>query len=64
MKAWEVIGIAHDGELVCWNCMTKEEEKVARDEVNDDEITPVFASDENALDECCSRCGNLLWEST
>ena len=62
MKAWTVLGVVHDGEIICWDCMTERERIVANDEATDDEITPLFASDEGADEETCSRCGECLWE--
>ena len=63
MKAWTVLGVIHDGEIVCWECMTKRERIVANDQAEDDDISPVFASDEGADYENCSRCGEWLWEN-
>jgi uncharacterized Zn finger protein (UPF0148 family) len=65
VKAWEVIAVAHDGEIVCPDCYTDAERRVANDasDENDDEneeITPVFASNEIEEDECCGRCGERL----
>ena len=64
MKAWTVIGVAHDGELICWDCMTDRERLVAKDIDHDDEINPVFAISEGAEHENCSRCGENLWENS
>ncbi len=54
VKSFEVIGVTHDGEKVCQDCMTKLEERVANDEIQVDDINPIFAED--AGDEVCDRC--------
>lgn len=59
MKAYEVVGIMNNGEVVCPACMTPEENSVATDEGQVDEITPIFAG-ECEEDETCSRCGEKL----
>lgn len=59
MKAWEVVAIARDGELVCYDCCSDEEKAVWNDQNmnNDAEISVVFASDEGWQDDnCCGRC--------
>ena len=52
---FEVIGVTHDGETVCRDCLTKLEEKVFNDELEIDDINPVFASEGSNAD--CDRCG-------
>ena len=59
MKAWTVLAIAHDGEMVCWDCMTPEEILVAKDEKLSDEISPLFASDVEGP-ETCGRCLQII----
>lgn len=54
-KSWEVVGVTHDGETVCQDCMTKFEEKVFNDEAESDDINPVFAEDVGG--DVCDRCG-------
>ena len=54
-KAYEVIGVTHDGEKVCQDCMTKLEERVAEEEIQVEDIQPIFAED--AGDDICDRCG-------
>ena len=60
MKAWEVIAIAVDGELVCSECAQGFDERRAFvEEVPD--MAPLFASDANG-EETCGRCGEKLRE--
>jgi len=63
MKAWQVLAVAHNGELVCWNCMTDDEKAVARDEKEIDNISPFFAS-EVAQPEVCGRCMKIIEGTT
>jgi hypothetical protein len=64
MKAWEVIAVERDGELVCRDCCSDEEKAVWDDSNmnNDAEISVVFASDELEEDACCGRCGCKIEE--
>ena len=55
IKSFEVVGVTHDGEAVCQDCMTKLEEKVANDQIEIDDINPIFA--ESVGDTVCDRCG-------
>lgn len=59
MKAWEVLAVAHDGELICFDCMTEEEREVAEGIRVHDDITPLFAikAHEN---EVCGRCRLII----
>jgi hypothetical protein len=60
MKAWEVLAIAVEGELVCSECtQTKEERKAFKDTVED--MPPLFVSDADGT-EVCGRCGNPIQE--
>jgi len=62
MKAWDVLAVAHDGELVCWGCMTPEERRSANDKPrpgDDEEISPLFASDVQGP-ETCGRCLEII----
>ena len=59
MKAWEVLAVAHDGELVCWDCMNDHERAVAQDKETDDEISPLFASSVEG-EETCGRCLEII----
>lgn len=60
MKAWEVLAISVDGDLVCPDCTnTKEERKAFAATVED--MTPLFASDANGT-ETCGRCGQPIKE--
>lgn len=61
MKAWEVVAIARDGELVCRDCCDDAERRAWEDkEPGNPDITVVFASDEGWQNDCCGRCGNKL----
>jgi hypothetical protein len=57
LKAWEVIAITVDGEIVCRGCAKDDEKKAFSEPVDD--IGVVFASDAND-DETCTRCGERL----
>ncbi len=60
MKAWEVIAITVDGELVCPECAQgRDEHKAFVEEIPD--MAPLFASDSNG-EETCTRCGEKLRE--
>lgn len=59
MKAWEVLAIAKDGEYVCWDCMDAHEHEVASDREQDDDISPLFASNVEQ-EETCDRCGQVI----
>jgi hypothetical protein len=63
MKAWEVLGVVHDGELICEDCLvsTKEINAFYDRGEPDNKYTPLFVSDANG-DETCTRCGQLLSE--
>ena len=52
---YEVIGVTHDDEKVCQDCMTKLEEKVAAGEAQVEDIQPILAED--AGGDICDRCG-------
>lgn len=54
-KAFEVIGVNHDGEEVCRDCMTPLEERVADDAIEIPDVEPILAEDASRLD--CDRCG-------
>lgn len=58
MKAWTVIAATNDGELICLDCLTKYERKIIESAKDDDEIKPVFSSDE--CRENCDRCGTEI----
>ena len=58
MKAWEVLAIAVDGELVCPDCTANKNERRAFCAEVDD-IAPLFASDATG-DETCTRCGKKI----
>lgn len=56
MKAFEVIGFATpDGETICASC-------VAEDDRDTNDLTPIFAGDENAEEFDCAICGEALSE--
>lgn len=59
MNSYEVVGVAHDGEIVCPDCYTEDEEAAAIDDGTSDEISPIFAQDAGETD-ICSRCGEKL----
>jgi len=59
VKAWEVVAVAHNGELVCPACYTELEQAVV-DGMEHGEVSCIFASDELKPDEVCSRCGEPL----
>lgn len=59
MKAWEVLAIQHDGEIVCPDCYTAAEQACANDTGECDNMSPVFASDIEGP-EYCSRCGYII----
>ena len=56
MKAWTVVAIAHDGELVCFDCCSDTERRVWQNQERVDDISVVFASDELEEGEVCGRC--------
>jgi len=58
MKAWEVLAVAVDGELVCPDCAKGKDERKAFVEAVDG-ISPLFASDATG-DEVCGRCGEKV----
>jgi hypothetical protein len=58
VKAWEVIGIAVNGEFVCCDCTKTREERDAFVK-GVENISPLFASDADG-DETCGRCGQPL----
>jgi hypothetical protein len=60
MKAWEVLAITVDGELVCPDCAEGRDEHRAFVEAVDD-MAPLFASDATG-DETCGRCGQKISE--
>ena len=62
MKAWTVLAVAHDGEMVCPDCYTPEERSFARDEedLECDDMSVVFASDEIDDNDVCGRCGEPI----
>lgn len=53
------MGVTHDGEIVCPDCYTKDEQAAAIDDGTSDEISPIFACDAGETD-ICSRCGEKL----
>jgi len=55
MNAWEIVGFTIPGEAFCINCMDEDPD--------DEEQTPVFASDEAATELTCGECGEPLLES-
>lgn len=59
MKAWDVLAVATNGELVCWDCMTAHERAVANDKATDDDISPLFVSDVEQ-EEVCGRCNQVI----
>lgn len=61
-KVTEVVGVCHDGELVCWDCMDEKERRVAEDAPDAQEIcdadgylSVVFLGDVYD-DDVCGRC--------
>lgn len=60
MKAWTIVAVTHDGELVCCDCYTPEEQRVADDKKTSDDISVIFANDECVDTDSCSRCGTPL----
>ena len=55
MRSYDVVAVAHDGEMICPYCMTPEEYSVYLDEQEVDNISPVFA-DNIQEDDFCGRC--------
>ena len=58
MKAWEVLAITVNGELVCPDCTANKDERLAFCQAVED-IAPLFASDATG-DETCTRCGEKI----
>ncbi len=58
MKAWEVLAIQVDGELVCPDCTQNSDERRAFVEGVED-MAPLFASDATG-EETCGRCGKKI----
>jgi hypothetical protein len=63
MKAWEVIAVAHDGELVCPACYTELERAVV-DGMEHGEVSVIFDSDPLEPGSTCGRCGELIGSMT
>ena len=62
MKAWEVLAIAVDGELVCRDCLKPGEETESFHDIGEHpDISVLFASDSTG-DEVCGRCHHPLVE--
>ena len=53
-KSWEVVGVTHNGETVCQDCLDSHELQVFNEDALDAAISPIFA--ENAGEDICERC--------
>jgi len=60
LPSYTVLAVAHDGELVCEDCLADEGERAVfydePDQDDDDGVSPVFV-EELELDDVCGRCG-------
>lgn len=61
MKANDIVAVAHNGELVCWDCMTRDETIVAQGAPGakimeeDGYLSPAYAN-ELTDEDICGRC--------
>jgi len=60
MKAWTVLAIVKDGELICHECLQgKDENEAFHDKGDHPDIGVLFASNAEG-DETCTRCNQSL----
>lgn len=64
IKAWTVMGIVKDGEMVCEDCLNGQDEVDAFNDTGpqDSGIGVLFASDMGDEPEVCTRCNRPLGE--
>ena len=60
MNSTDVVGVMSSGISVCPDCYTDEEQQVADDTLQRDEISPIFMDEALDAEFTCSRCGDHL----